>query len=57
LACQDEFFANNTLDDKENDEHTLDFTLHFPKGGLLLCLMVITVNPPLITSDNPEYED
>jgi hypothetical protein len=25
LACEDEFFVNNGLDDKENDEHALDF--------------------------------
>jgi hypothetical protein len=24
LACQSEFFANNPLDIKENDEHALD---------------------------------
>jgi hypothetical protein len=28
LACQDEFFVNNPLDVKENDEHALDFALH-----------------------------
>jgi hypothetical protein len=27
LACQDEFFINNPLDVKENDEHALDFAL------------------------------
>jgi hypothetical protein len=26
LACQDEFFVNNPLDVKGNDEHALDFT-------------------------------
>jgi hypothetical protein len=31
LACQNEFFVNNTLDAKENDEHTLDFALHLPR--------------------------
>jgi hypothetical protein len=28
LACQDEFFVNNNLDIKQNDEHTLHFVLH-----------------------------
>jgi hypothetical protein len=28
----------------------------FPLGGLLLCLRVITINPALITSDNPGQE-
>jgi hypothetical protein len=28
LACQDEFFVNNLLGVKENDEHALDFALH-----------------------------
>jgi hypothetical protein len=28
LACQDEFFVNNPLDVKENNEHALDFALH-----------------------------
>jgi hypothetical protein len=27
LVCQDEFFVNNPLDVKENDEHALDFAL------------------------------
>jgi hypothetical protein len=27
LACQDEFFLNNPLDVKENDEHALDFSI------------------------------
>jgi hypothetical protein len=27
LACQDEFFVNNPLDVKENDEHAVDFAL------------------------------
>jgi hypothetical protein len=31
MAYQDEFFVNNTLDIKENDEHTLDFVLHLPR--------------------------
>jgi hypothetical protein len=30
LACQEEFFVNNPLDAKENNEHALDFTLHLP---------------------------
>jgi hypothetical protein len=45
--------VNNALDVKENDEHALDLALHFQLGGLLLRIMVITVNPALITSDNP----
>jgi hypothetical protein len=28
LHCQDEFFVNNPLDVKENDEHALGFALH-----------------------------
>jgi hypothetical protein len=28
LICQDEFFVNNPLYVKENDEHALDFALH-----------------------------
>jgi hypothetical protein len=31
LAYQDEFFANNSLDVKENDEHALDFSLHLSR--------------------------
>jgi hypothetical protein len=31
LAYQDEFFVNNTLDVKENDEHDLDFAV-FQRG-------------------------
>jgi hypothetical protein len=31
LACQDEFFVNNSLDVKENDEHALDFALHLSR--------------------------
>jgi hypothetical protein len=27
-ACQDEFFVNNPLDIKENDENALDLALH-----------------------------
>jgi hypothetical protein len=44
---------NNHFDGKENYEHALDFALHFPLGGLLLCLRVISINPALATSDNP----
>jgi hypothetical protein len=28
LACQDEFYVNNSLDVKENYEHALDFAPH-----------------------------
>jgi hypothetical protein len=28
LACQNEFFVNNLLEVKENDEHALDFALY-----------------------------
>jgi hypothetical protein len=56
LACQDEIFVNNPLHVKENDEHALDFALHFPFGGLLPCLRVITLNPALVTSNNPEQD-
>jgi hypothetical protein len=31
-ACQGKFFVNNPLDVRENDEHALDFTLHFSTG-------------------------
>jgi hypothetical protein len=41
---------------KENDEHAPDFALHLSLRGLLLCLRVITVNPALVTSDNPGQE-
>jgi hypothetical protein len=53
LACQDEFFVNNLLDVKDNDEHAPDVALHFSLEGLLHCLTVITINPAFITSDNP----
>jgi hypothetical protein len=39
---------------KENYEHALDFALQFPFGGKLLCHRVITINPAIITSDNPK---
>jgi hypothetical protein len=29
LACQDEFFVNYSFDFTENNEHALDFALHF----------------------------
>jgi hypothetical protein len=57
MACQDEFFVNNPLDVKENDDHALDFALSFPLGGLLLCLRVTTVNSAHVTSDNLGQED
>jgi hypothetical protein len=28
LACQEEFFVNNPIDAKENDEHAPDYGLH-----------------------------
>jgi hypothetical protein len=28
LICQGEFFVNNPIDIKENDDHAIDFTLH-----------------------------
>jgi hypothetical protein len=31
LACQDEFFANHSLEVKENYEHALGFALHPPQ--------------------------
>jgi hypothetical protein len=31
LACQDEFFVNNPLDVKENDEHALDVAVHLSR--------------------------
>jgi hypothetical protein len=50
---------NNPLDGKENDEHVLDFALRL--FGLFhyedLCFVsVITINPALITHDNPGQE-
>jgi hypothetical protein len=57
LACQDELFVNNLLVVKEDNDHALDFALHFPLGELLPCLMVITVNPTLVTGDNIGQED
>jgi len=68
LACWDKFFMHNPLDVKESDDHDLDIAFHlsglfwpwwrgaFPLGGLSLCLRVITVNPALITSDDPGQE-
>jgi hypothetical protein len=46
--------VNSPLNVKENYEYALDFALHFPLGGLLLCLVVI--NPALVSSDNPGQE-
>jgi hypothetical protein len=51
LACQDEFFVNNFLNVKENDKHALDFALHFPQGGLLLCPRVMIVNSALVATE------
>jgi hypothetical protein len=34
LASQDEFFVNNPLNVKENDEHSLDFALHLFQSAL-----------------------
>jgi hypothetical protein len=31
LACHGEFFVNNQLDIKQNDEHALDFALHLSR--------------------------
>jgi hypothetical protein len=31
LVCQDEFFVNNPLDVKENDEHALGFVIHLSR--------------------------
>jgi hypothetical protein len=45
--------VNNPLNIKALEEHAPDFALNFPLGGLLLCLRVITINPALVTSDNP----
>jgi hypothetical protein len=46
-----------------NDKHALDLARHFrclilsfSIGGLLFCLMVITVNPVVVTSDNSGQE-
>jgi hypothetical protein len=57
--------VNNPLDVKQNNEHALDFALHlsclfFSLGEfglfLLVCLRDITLNPALVTSDNPGQE-
>jgi hypothetical protein len=60
--------VHNSLDVKENDDPVLDSAFHlyvlfwpwwrgvFQLGGLLLCLRVVTVNPALITSDDPGQE-
>jgi len=67
-ACWDKFFVHDPLDVKESDDHALEIAFHlaglfwpwwcgaFPLGGLSLCLRVVTVNPALITSDNPTQE-
>jgi hypothetical protein len=34
LACQDEFFANNPLDIRENYEHALDLAFHVSRSSL-----------------------
>jgi hypothetical protein len=34
MACQDEFFVKNPANVKEDDEHALDFSLHFLLGSL-----------------------
>jgi hypothetical protein len=51
----EEFCVNNQLMSKKMISMllTFDFALHFPLGGLLLCLRVITQNPALVTSDKP----
>jgi hypothetical protein len=33
LACRGEFFVNNLLDVKENDEHALHFDIQTPVYG------------------------
>ena len=67
-ACWDRFFVQNPLYVKESDDHALEIAFHlsglfwpwwrgaFPLGGLSLCLRVVTVNPALITSDDPRQE-
>jgi len=67
-ACWDKLFVQNPLDVKESDDHALEIAFHlyglfwpwwrgaFPLGGLSLCLRVVTVNPALIISDDPEQE-
>ena len=68
LACWDKFFMHSPLDVKESDDHALEIAFHlsglfwpwrrgaFPLGGLSLCLRVVTINPALITSDDPRQE-
>jgi hypothetical protein len=36
LVFQDVFFVNNPLDEKESDEHALDFALHLSRTFLTL---------------------
>jgi hypothetical protein len=68
LACRDESFVKNALDDKYDDEHSLDFPLHlsrfsglgvwtFPLGERSLYLRTVIMNPFLVTSDNPAEKD
>jgi hypothetical protein len=37
LSCQDELFAKNPLDEKDNDEHALDLSVFHPSRPLLVC--------------------
>jgi hypothetical protein len=38
LACQDQFFENNSLDVKEHDEHSLNFAYHLSPFLVLVSL-------------------
>jgi hypothetical protein len=49
LAYQDEFFENNSLDVKENDEHALDFAFHLSRH-FPVRLMIASLNACLITA-------
>jgi hypothetical protein len=69
LGCRGKFSVNNPLDGIENDDHPLDFVRQLPHyflswsvkmfllGGLLLSFKLITVNPAVINSDNPEQQN
>ena len=68
LAFWEKFFVHNLPGFKESYNRALDIAFHlsglswpwlrgaFPLGGLLLCLRVVTVNPVLISGDDPGQE-
>jgi hypothetical protein len=38
MACQGEFFVNNPLNVRDNEEHALDFALHLSPFLVSVCL-------------------